>query len=185
MSDPGTSSELLDELVMEDAKGDVAGEGPRWHKQVALSSLILALLAALAGLLAGLTASQELQVRTQEIMEVTRLESDRVNVQVLKTKHELLEGLGRAADPDELAQVQAYEEEVASLAREVAAEERQDRRTGNTHLILAIAVMLLSVGITLGGMAIVVSDRRLWLVGLAVGVLGVLGLVLGVARMLA
>ena len=165
-------------------KEDEAGEGPRWHRQVALSSLILALLAALAGLLAGLTASQELHVRTQEIMELTRLESERINIQVLKTKHELLDSLGRAVDPDELAQIQAYEEEVEALGAELAAEQRQEQRTGSTHLILAIAVLLLSVGITLGGMAIVVAEKRLWYAGLAVGAFGFLGLALGVVRML-
>ena len=184
MSESESSAALVDELVLESVKEDEAHQGPKWHRQVALSSLILALLAALSGLLAGLTASQELHVRTQEIMDVTRLESERVNVQVLRTKHELLEGLGRAPDPDELAQIQAYEDEVEALAAELAAEERQDERTGSTHLILAIAVMLLSVGITLGGMAIVVEEKFLWYAGLVVGAAGILGLVLGVVRML-
>ena len=184
MYDPEISSELVDELVIESAKENEPGESPRWHRQVALSSLILALLAALAGLLAGLTASQELHVRTQEIIELTRLESERINVQVLETKHELLDSLGRAVDPDELAQIQAYEEEVRALGTELGAEQRQEQRTGSTHLILAIAVLLLSVGITLGGMAIVVEEKRLWYAGLAIGASGFLGLALGVVRML-
>ena len=185
MSESESSVELVDELVMESMKESAAGQSPRWHKQVALSSLVLALLAALAGLLAGLTASQELHVRTQEIMEVTRLENERVNIQVLRAKHDLLEGLGRAADPDELAQIQTFEEEIKALGAELATEERQDQETGNTHLILAIAVMLLSVGITLGGMAVVVEEKPLWYAGLAVGAAGILGLVLGIVRMLA
>ena len=184
MSESGVSSELVDELVMESVKEDEAHRGPKWHRQVALSSLILALLAALSGLLAGLTASQELHVRTQEIMDVTRLESERIHVQVLRTKQELLDSLGRTLDPDELAQIRAYEDEVEALREELAAEETRDERAGSTHLILAIAVLLLSVGITLGGMAIVVEEKRLWYAGLIVGVGGFLGLVLGVVRML-
>ncbi|NIV29597.1 MAG: DUF4337 family protein [Anaerolineae bacterium] len=117
-------------------------------------------------------------------MELTLRENERVNVQVLKAKHELLEGLGRAVDPDELAQVQAFEQEIEALAAELVAEERQDERTSGTHLILAIAVMLLSVGITLGGMAIVVEEKFLWYAGLVVGAAGILGLILGVVRML-
>ena len=184
MSEPEISSELIDEMVMETVKADEAGEGPKWHRLVALSSLILALAAALAGLLAGLTASKELHVRTQEIMELTRLENERVHVEVLKTKHELLDSLGRAVDPDELAQILAYEEEAEALASEFAADEEQDQRTSNTHLILAIAVMLLSVGITLGGMAIVVEEKSLWIVGMVIGAGGALGLALGIVRML-
>ena len=66
----------------------------------------------------------------------------------------------------------------------MAAEERQEQRTGSTHLVLAIAVVLFSMGIMLGGMAVVVEDKRLWVAGLAIGVGGFLGLVLGVVRML-
>ena len=185
MSESESSAELVDELVMESIKEDEAGKSPRWHRQVALSSLVLALLAALTGLLAGLTASQELHIRTQEIMEVTLRENERVNVQVLKAKHELLEELGRTVDPDELAQVQAFEKEIETLAAELVAEERQDERTGNAHLILAIAVLLLSVGITLSGMAIVVEEKLLWYAGLVVGAAGIVGLVLGIVQMLA
>ena len=43
--------------------------------------------------------------------------------------------------------------------------------------------MLLSVGITLSGMAIVVAEKRLWYAGLVVGAAGFLGLILGVVRM--
>jgi hypothetical protein len=179
----GLSSELVDEMVLETAKEDEAKEGRKWHRQVALSSLVLALTAALAGLLAGLTASQELHVRTGEIMELTRLENERVHVEVLRTKHELVESLGRMVDSEEVAQIQAFEEEMEDLRAELAADDRQDRRTGSTHLILAIAVMLLSMGITLGGMAVVVEDKRLWIAGLVVGACGFLGLALGVVRM--
>ena len=185
MSEPEIASELIDEMVMETVKEDEIGEDPRWHKQIALSSLILALLAALAGLLAGLSAHEDLHRRTEEIMELSRLENDLVHIEVLRTKHELLYSLGRDVDPAELAQIQAFEEEAEDLVGELTAEERQDRRAGSTHLVLAVTVTLLSVGNTLSGMAIVVEDKRLWYAGMVFGAGGVLGLAWSIVRMLA
>jgi hypothetical protein len=185
MSESEIASELIDETVIEMIKEDEAGEGPRWHKQVALFSLILALLAALAGLLAGLSAHEDLHRRTEEIMELSRLENDLVHIEVLRTKHELLYSLGRDVDPAELAQIQAFEEEAEDLVGELTAEERQDRSAGSTHLILAITVTLLSVGITISGMAVVVGERRLWYAGMVFGAGGTLCLALGIVRMLA
>ena len=185
MSEIGESTELVEELVMESAKEDQVGhKSPRWHKQVALTSLVLALLAALGGLLAGMTAHEALLARTKVVMEVSRSERDRISVQVLETKHEILASLGQAADPAELAQIQAYEEQAADFMMEAALEEVQTQLSGYAHLVLAIAVTVLSVGITLGGMAVVVEERALWIVGLVVGLVGAVGLGFGIVVML-
>jgi hypothetical protein len=181
VSEIGESSELIDELFMESVQGDEgAHKSPSWHKQVALSSLILAVLAALGGLLAGITAHESLFERTQEIIAVSRLEGDRVSVEVLRAKHEILAGLGEPVDPAEIAQIQAYEEEARELEREAGREEEQAQATGYSHLVLAIAVTVLSVGITLSGMAVVVDERWLWVAGMAIGACGILGLILGI-----
>jgi hypothetical protein len=52
-------------------------------------------------------------------------------------------------------------------------------------MIFAIAVTLLSLGITLGGMAIVVERKSLWTVGILFGAAGALGAGIGVFYMLA
>jgi hypothetical protein len=56
------------------------------------------------------------------------------------------------------------------LVTEAALGEAETQLTGYTHLVLAVAVTVLSVGITLGGMAVVVEERSLWIVGLGLGV---------------
>ena len=185
MSEIGESTELVEELVMELAKEDELGHrAPKWHKKVALTSLVLALLAALGGLLAGMTAHESLLERTKEIIDVSRLEGDRISVEVLQAKHEILTTLGETVDPAEIDLIQAYEEEQAELSTEAAIEEAQIQITGYTHLVLAIAVTVLSVGITLGGMAVVVEERYLWIVGMVIGLVGVVGLAFGVFVML-
>jgi hypothetical protein len=185
VSEIGESSELIDELVMESAKEDKgAHKSPSWHRQVALSSLVLALFTALGGLLAGMTAHEALIERTKEIMEVSRLEGDRVSVEVLRAKHDILASLGQPVDPAEVAQIQDYEEEERRFEREAGLEEAVTQETGYTHLVLAIAVTILSVGITLCGMAVVVEEKRLWIAGMIIGAVGALGLAFGILTML-
>lgn len=171
---------------MEEAKQDGgAHQAPRWHKYVALSSLVLALLTALGGLLAGMTAHESLLERTREIIDISRFEGDRVSVEVLRSKHEILASLGQEVDPAEVAQIEAYEEEARELQRESFVEEFEVQMTGYTHLVLAIAVTVLSVGITMSGMAIVVEQKSLWIASLAIGAAGILGLAFGIYVMVA
>lgn len=181
MSEIGESTELIDELFMESVKADRAKhKSPGWHRQVALSSLVLALLTALGDLLAGVTGKEVLLERTQEIIELSRLEGDRVSVEVLKAKHEILVGLGQARNPGEIALVRAYEEQERELSRDARREEFQVQVVDHANNVLAIAVTVLSVGITLSGMAVVVEEKRLWLAGLIIGAGGVLALALGI-----
>ena len=70
----------------------------RWHKKVALSTLILALLAALGGLLSGITAQESQFEKIEEVINLTILENDRISVDVLKAKHEILISLGETPD---------------------------------------------------------------------------------------
>ena len=184
MSEIGESAELIDELFMESAKADKAKqESPGWHRKVALSSLVLALLTALGGLLAGLAAHESLLERTKEIIEISQLEGDHVRAEVLLAKHEILVSLGQEADPEEIERLQSYREEERELAREVFFEEFQVQLTNFAHIILAVAVTVLSVAITLSGMAVVVEEKSLWLIGLMVGAVGVIALVVGIIIM--
>ena len=186
MSEIGESTELVEELVLESVKEDAgAHKSPRWHKRVALTSLVLALLTALGGLLAGMTAHESLLERTREIIDISRAETDRISVEVLQAKHEILASLGESVDPAEIALLEAYEEEQQELMMEAALEEAQTQVTGYTHLVLAIAVTVLSVGITLGGMAVVVEERSLWIAGLIIGLIGMVGLAFGIYMMFA
>mgnify|MGYP001551131706 FL=1 len=185
MSEIGERAELVDELVMESVKEDESGhKSPKWHRYVALSSLVLALLTALGGLLAGMSAHEALLERTKETIEVSRQEGDLVRADVLKAKHEILASLGEPVDPEEIAQIQAFEEEAKELGIEAEREEEQAQATGYAHLVLAIAVTVLSVGITLGGMAIVVDEKSLWIAGMGIGAVGAVGLAFGIFVML-
>jgi len=185
VSELGGSAELVDELILEATKeGEAGRESPRWHKLVALSTLVLALLTAVGALLAGITAHEAVLERTEQAIEVSVLEGDRVTVEVLKAKHEILSSLGEAPDPYEIALIEEYEEQIARLLEETAHEEGQVQEASSAHLILAIAVTVLSVGITLCGMSVVVEQKWLWIAGLAIGLVGAIGLGIGIVSLL-
>jgi len=177
---------MASELVQEETKEGEGGHGaPRWHTWVAMSTMAMALITALGALLAGITAHEALMERTQEAIDISIAENDQVSIEVLAAKVEILESLGYPVSPADLARIESYEEE--SLERKEAATEDEGAVNKLTfpHLTLAVSVTLLSVGITMSGMAVIVDKRYLWLSGLAFGVLGTIGVGIGISSMIA
>ena len=186
MSENGESIELANEPIIESMDGDEgASKVQRWQKTVALSTLIMALLAALGGLLSGITAQESSLEKAKEIISLTILEGDRVSVDVLKAKHEILISLGEVPDEAEIEAIRVFEEEIAQKQDEVFEEETLAQAIGQTHLIFAISVAFLATGISLSGMSIVVGQRWLWVVGMIVSAVGAIGIGLGILTWLA
>ena len=162
----------------------VGGEQPEWHRKVAFTTMIMALLAAFGGMLAAITASDALLDRTKEIIEMSYLEGDRIYLETLKSKHEILTALGETPDPAEVETVVAFEEKMRELETDTAREETLALAGARADTVFAIAVTLLSLGITLGGMAIVMERKFLWIVGVVLGALGAVGIGMGVLTLL-
>ena len=185
MSELTEMTETAQDAVIEAVESKEVGEQePRWHRQVALTTMIMALLAAFAGMLSGVTANEALLERTREIIEVSHLEGERVCVETLKSKHEILNTLGQTPDQGEIGRVAAFEEEMQELEANAAGEETLVLTVSNAHLVFATAVTLLSLGITLGGMAVVVERRLLWTASLVIGAVGAACAGMGVLTML-
>lgn len=185
MSGYGETTEIVNELVMESAElGEVAGHAPKWHRQVAISTLLMALITAVGALLAGMTAHEALLDRTQELIDISIAQNERVSIEVLKAKAEIISELGDEPAPADLARIRAYDEEISEMEREAASEEARIQAINTVHLTLAVAVTILSVGITLSGMAIIVHQKFLWHVGLVFGFIGSIGVGYGIFSML-
>jgi len=182
VSEGPENAELIDELVFEaDKEGDTK---PAWHRHVALSSLVLSLLAAMGALFAGMSAHEALVERTEEIMDVSRLQADRISIEILENRHRLLEAMEEEVSAEEARKVQEYREHAGDMRLEAQHLEAVVESSMHAHLLLAICVTLLSVGITLGGMAIILETRVLWLSGLVLGAGGGMGVIYGIALML-
>ena len=185
MSELPESVETAEDFITDVIEPQEVGDGhPRWHKHVALTTLVLALLTALGAMLAGMSAHQAMIDRTQEIIEVSSLQGDRVYVETLKTKHEILTILGETPDKAEIATIAAIEEEMLGLEIKTVSDESLVKATTKDHNIFAIAVALLSLGTALCGMSIIVNQKYLWGVGILFGTIGTAGVGVGVLGML-
>jgi len=185
MSELPESVETAEDFITDVLETQEVGDGhPRWHKHVALTTLVLALLTALGAMLAGMSAHQAMIDRTQEIIEVNSFEGDRNYVETLKVKHEILTALGETPDQAEITTIAAIEEEMLELEIKTFGDESLVNTTTKAHHIFAIAVALLSLGTALCGMSIIVNQKYLWGVGLLFGTIGTAGVGLGVLGMM-
>jgi len=182
----GESTEVANELVVAQVKERLGGRKmSEEHAGVALSTMLMALLAAFGALMASISAQDALLDRTAEVMAVSVRESDRLAVEVLKAKHEILVTLGGKPDALELAQIGAYERSATEFADRTSREEDQVQALVLPHLVFAVAVTLLSVGIALNGIAVLTEKKFLWFVGMAFGLVGAIGIIAGVVMMVA
>jgi hypothetical protein len=185
MSELSESVEMSENFIADVMESQEVGDGhPRWHKHVALTTLVLALLTALGAMLAGMSSHQAMIDRTQEIIEVDSFDGDRIYVETLKVKHEILTALGETPDQAEITTIAAIEEEMLELEIKTFDDESLVETTTRSHHIFAIAVALLSLGTALCGMSIIVNQMYLWGVGLLFGAIGTAGVGLGVIGML-
>lgn len=170
MTESGEAAELASEVALEDIEG--RGHRPRWHTHAAFVSLSLAALATVAALLSGITANALLLDRTEEIITLSNLEVERIAVEVLSTKHDLLRAQGLEPEPAEVQRIEAFEAEIDQISEDVAAEEAAVGTTAESHELFAIAAAILAIAIVVAGMSLVMSTRRLLYAALVIGVLG-------------
>lgn len=170
MTESGEAAELASEVAFEDIGGQA--DRPRWHTHAAFLSLAMAALAAVAALLAGITANALLLDRTEEIITLSNLEVERISVEVLSTKHDLLRAQGVEPDPDEVQRIESFEAEADEISQDLVEEEATVVATAESHELFAVAAALLAIAIVVAGMALVMSTRWLLYAALVTGVLG-------------
>lgn len=175
MTEYGESAEVAAELALEEAE---RGQ-PSWFRGVAFTTLILSIAAATAALIAGMTAHESLLSRTEEIVDLTKAESELVIVSILVSKHDVLTAVGQTPDPDEVARIEEFEAEAERLEAEAEELEQEATETGSIHLIAALSATLFAVAIAVTGLSAIVRMKWLWLAGGAIGVVGVV--IFGVA----
>ena len=181
MAEYGESSELAADLALD----EIAGGVPSWYKGVAFTILVLSVVTALSALLAGMTAHETLLDRTEEIIDVSVAETDELTIAILETKHDLQRTLGQPVDPAEVAEIEQMEAD-AALYEEAAQEaEASALSAASDHLLLAIAATIAAIAIAVTGLAPIVFQRWLWIVGIVIGSVATVLLGIGVIRVLA
>ncbi len=178
------AAEITHELIKEDVFYQKDNEKSEWISWVALLTMIMALISALGALLAGVTSNQLLITRTEAILELSHMESDRINFEILKSKHDILHVLNHPVDEAERTLVRNYQNHFGKLKKESVTDESQVQTTLLNHELFAIGVTLLSIAITLSGMSLVTNRKRIWVGSIVFGVIGASIVGFGVYRML-
>ena len=178
MTEYGGASEIAGEMALEEL-----GEGvPSWYRGVAFTILVLSVVTAMAALLAGMTAHETLLDRTEEIIDVSVAETDQLTIEILRSKHELQVALGAPVDAGEVAEIERMAAE-AQLYEEAAEEAEADALgAASNHLLLAIAATIAAIAIAVTGLAPIVFQRWLWIVGIVIGSVATATLVIGIVR---
>ena len=185
--------EIDTDSLRESIHEELEREGGALLRFIALTTALLAVLAALASLRAGATVNEALALKT----EATRLQAEASDqwayYQAKGVKAAVQEAVGAAwlaagkAPPPEVAEKSkrygTEQEAIAEKAREKE-KERDAREAEAEHLLhahhrFAVSVALFQVAIALGAVAALTRVRLVWLGSLAVGVAGVVALVVG------
>lgn len=170
-------TELATEMAME--VGDDGASGTEWHRSVAFTTLVIAVLAASAALLAGITSHEILIDRTEEIVDIAIAQGDLARAQTAMATHELLNALGVTPDPDDVARAEELRSEADAFLERALEADREASFAGSLHLVFSVAATIFAVAIAITGLSAIVDRRWLWATGVAIAGAGLIILSVG------
>lgn len=171
MSEFEEAAEVGKDILREHASEESGESIPRWIALTAISTLVMALFSAVGALMAGITANEALLDRTAEIIESVNRDRDQIEISIIAAKHEILAALDKPVPSDEAERVEK-DRSIRETTDRMAEDEVEITKAMEEHERFAIGVTLLSIAITLSGMAVVASRPRIWHIGLVAGVVG-------------
>lgn len=181
---PEVETEKQHEAIRE----ELAKEGGRFLKQIALTTAILAVLAALASLQAGNTVNMALALKTEGV-QLQAQASDQWGYYQAKGIKAAVQEASRAAwlalgkePPAGLAQeARRYKEEQEQIGNAARGKERErdEKMRESEHLLhrhhgFARAVAFFQVSIALGAVAALTRSRLVWTCSLLAGATGLM-----------
>lgn len=173
---PEVPIEHVTEHIHHEAKH---GDGPRWTMGVALSSALLAGLAAISSLLAGFHANEALIDNIGSANKWAQYQSKSLKKNIVESKVELLEVLGKMADPKEKDRIARYDVEMKEIQTEAEGLQNHAKAHLHKHEVFARAVTMFQVAIAVAAIAVLVKNPLFWFVGLGFGAIGAVFTVMG------
>lgn len=161
------------------------GSLPRWVEWASLSTMIMALFSAVGGFMASNTIDEAIVDRQKQIADLIALNRMELRSELLLTRLAVIESAGKQADQELLDQVQASNRAVLQSTKQASQEVAESQTHLQSNALFAIGTTILSVAITITGMAVIVRKKRLWFGGVGVSIAGAGFVVYGVLRMLA
>jgi hypothetical protein len=184
---PEENIEEFAEVALEAAEDESREHGHRvpWLEWATLSTMLMALFSVIGGLLAGKTGNEAIIDRQMQLQELVQLNRMDLEAEVMLTRLAVINSSNLSADPALLQRIATRTKAIEGYTHTADEDEDESATTLAQHELFAIATTILSVAITLTGMAVIVRRRSLWFGGIGISIGGAAVLVYGVARMLA
>jgi hypothetical protein len=161
-------TEHLHETLQEEAEKRESS----WIGRVALSSALTAVAAAIAALLAGHHANEAMLEQMQATDEWSFFQAKGIKQAVLESKLQLLAALGKetaAAEHDKLREYEADRVKIEEAGHEL---EASSKRHMQRHNIFARSVTIFQIAIAMAAITVLTRRRQLWLVSVALAIVG-------------
>lgn len=163
------SNELAMELATE-ATGDTKKEP--WVNHAAFSSMIIAMIMTVGALLSGISANESMIDRQEEIVTQTKFNLTTIQKDILLNRLEIKQAEGIEDVEDIKKQILASEHMSEEHMEETTKELVESEAALYVHEVLALGVSIMSVSVTMTGMAIVLRKRLIWYTSIGFAVLG-------------
>lgn len=163
------SNELAMELATE-SSGDKNKEP--WVNHAAFSSMIVAMIMTVGALLSGISANESMIERQNEIVTQTKFSLAIIQRDILQNRLEMkqAEGIKQVEDLDR--QILEFEQMSEEYLQETAEDLVESAATLRVHELLALGVTIMSISVTMTGMAIVLRARLIWYASIGFAALG-------------
>ena len=167
------------DLTIESQREDA---GRRWLEFAAFSCLLMAMVMAVGALLAGMTANEALISRQKQIAELSEANFLLLENKIVENRVVYMNIEGREIDADMVQEMKEWIRSGEKLREKARVDVELSEAEFHIHEILVIGVTILSLSISLTGLATLVKRPRIWYVSLVVATVGLVFVASGVVE---
>jgi Domain of unknown function (DUF4337) len=154
--------------------------GGSWIARVAVSSAILAVLAAITALLASHHSDEAILEQMKATDQWSYYQAKSIKLAVLQNDLDQRKDDGKSIPADRAKKVGEYQNDMKEIQDKGHDLEESSESHMQHHVWLARGVTAFQIAIAMGAISVLAKRQRLWLVSIALGLLGTGGLIVGV-----
>jgi hypothetical protein len=179
MSEIENYSESAQEHINEHAHHAAHDPKERWILFVALTTAIIAVLAAVTGLLASDHADEAMLSQIKSSDQWAFYEAKSIKSETIASANKILVAMGKPVAAQDTAKIRANKADQAKIMQEAKDDKKESDMHLEKHKILARAVTLFQVAISIGAIAIVTKRKGLWYGSMGFAAIGIFFLIQG------
>ena len=167
------------EAIAEELHHQAHAARDQWVSQVALSSAFLAVLAAIGALMANHHANEAMIEQIQASDQWGYYQAKSIKAGLLGSKLEILNAMGKASVEKDQSKLSEYKHEQEEISERAQEKEKNSLSHLKIHSVLARSVTFFQIAIGIAAISVLAKRRKVWLLGMGFGFLGLVFLVQG------